>query len=170
MADERLYDIGRAVLTQIENYYGTEGIDLPERRYVHFGEVAIDGGLVHRCEQLVVTYLPGAFLGFPGEPEPGSLLCEVLTTATFQVWLSRCVPTFKNDRGDPPDPGTLDGSGRELLVDALAINRALYLGRKTMFAGIEPRGCRLIALPDQSTQGPQGGYSSVVQPIEVGLN
>lgn len=166
MADSVFYLLAHDILDAVVNHFTAEGIDLPDRRYAHFGDVAIDGGLVHRCEQLVVTYAPGQYGGLAGSPQDGPLQCEQLTVAQYEVWLSRCVPTFKNDKGDPPDPDVLDASGMGLMIDAHHLNRALYLGRKDMFVS-QPKKCRMIRLEDQVTQGPEGGFSSVVQPLSV---
>lgn len=132
------------------------GDAVPERRYVHVGEVAIDFG----CDQLVVAFeratpgLPGVEFTDVRQPRPP------VRTAQYAVLYTRCVPTFTGGRGTtPPTPAALSAAGMQMMGDADAVWQATRAAHK---AGEWASGCDLLQWVETEAVGPQGGAGGVL--------
>lgn len=167
MSDSLLHDLAYDILEELVTRLTNAGVSVPDRRYIHTGLVALDAGPGVTCaDQLVVT-LNFDFQGLPGLFDESPLQCEQPTTAVYEIWMSRCVPIIK-DSGKPPSVDELNASAETIMEDVREISRAIYLGhfQKTLFPD---RTCSLIRMGGGRIQGPQGGVTSYVMPIEVSL-
>lgn len=143
-------DLLAALTTRLPALTGTP---VPERRYTHVGEVAIDLG----CDQLVVAF-ERAFPGLPGlevadaRPTPG------MVTAQFGVGYTRCVPTLDR-RGGNPTAAQLDAAGQQGMLDADAVVKATRDAHK---AGEWAATCDVLLWAETVTLGPAGGAGGVL--------
>lgn len=149
----KIYDIASdlldSVVTRVEDVYDeyTPAIVLPDRRYVHAGDVAWD------CEQVVVAGqdLTHAFPGEAGE----ILVCSPPRHVALEVWIVRCVPTLK-DNGDPPTPAELDEAARVTLTDQWVLAYILWAYRDDWSGP-----CASLLFGPVEIVGPEGGFSAV---------
>lgn len=111
---EVLYALAHTVLDAIVGVYEQAGVDLPARRYVHFGGVAAD------CEQLTVQ-VDQLYSGTPGGDANAVQRCNGPRTAVLSVQLFRPEPTQSGTRGGPPTPEQLDAAARQHLTDAVLL-------------------------------------------------
>lgn len=163
MADnDDAYQIAADLLDSIQDRFATAGVPLPERAYVHAGQVADDIGCPDGG-QLVVA-LRRVFSGFPGAPRTGDAWENPVVSAEYEIRLLRCVPTMSPD-GRPPTVDQLNGAGMEILTDATVLPRAL-LG---MVREHDLGECRSVALSDLTPIGPEGGAGGVSMVVQVDL-
>lgn len=146
-------DILDSVVARLGDLYDdyTPAIDVPDRQYVHGGDVAWD------CEQVVVT-VPEAGLthAFPGEAA-AMLVCSPPRHVAFEVWIVRCVPGPK-DNGDPPTVTDLDDAARKTLTDLWVLAYSLWAGYD---AGEWGGACASVLLGPVEIIGPEGLYTAV---------
>lgn len=155
----RLYDIAEdllaSVIDRMEDVYDdyTPAISLPDRRYVHAGDVAWD------CEQVVVAgrELTHAFPGQAGE----MLICSPPHHYALEVWIVRCVPGSK-DNGDPPTPESLDEAARVTMTDQWVLSYILWANRDD-WKGT----CASLLLGPVEIVGPTGNFSAVKATVFV---
>lgn len=114
-------DIAQSLLDEVIERLGNEGIELPERRFVHAGQT------VHDCEQLSVSFVR-IYNGVPGREVAGEIPCAMTKTAEFTIQLVRCVPSL--DENELPSGPELHASGLALATDAFALWRGLILAYK----------------------------------------
>lgn len=150
-----LYAIAEACLTAVSDYFATLSIALPDRSYVHVGQVAFD------CDQLVATFRR-ATMGLPGSPDPNPQRCVGVKTGEFSVFLVRCVPVAADD-GQPPSAASLDAAGAALAADAEALIRAIVVG----YAAGMLHECDSLKITGLETIGPEGGYTGLELRMEI---
>lgn len=149
--DTRLADLADAALAAVEARYNASGLLLPERRYIHVGEVAYD------CEQLVVA-LASIDPGLPqGAVADGVSGTPVAFTARIEVHLVRCAPTPSGGRVAAPKVSALNDAGRAALLDSREVLKALTAARATL-----TESCGQVVFTGSSFNGPEGGYLGVV--------
>lgn len=155
----KIYDLAAdllaSVIDRVTDVYDdyTPAIELPERRYVHAGEVAWD------CEQVVVSGGPLTH-AFPGEAGE-QLVCSPPRHVQLDVWIVRCVPTM-GDNGDPPTTEALDDAARITLTDQWVLSYVLWAYRDD-WKGT----CASLLLGPVEIVGPEGTYSAVHAPVFV---
>lgn len=99
------------VLDKVVGTFEQAGIELPERRYIAYGDVAAD------CEQLTVQFQQ-LYDGSPGGNPNAVQQCDGPRSVVMVVELFRCVPTTAGPRGGPPSPEAMDASTVIFLKDA----------------------------------------------------
>lgn len=155
----RLYDLAAdlldSVVARMEDVYQdyTPAIVLPERQYVHAGEVAWD------CESVVVSGMSLTH-AFPGEAG-ANLVCSPPRHVALDVWIIRCVPTL-DDNGNPPSVQALDDAARITLTDMWVLSYILWAFRDD-WKGT----CQSLLLGPVEVVGPEGGYSAVKAQVFV---
>lgn len=150
---DQLANLGPDLLASLTALLPTLGAPVPERRYVHAGEVAYD------CEQLVVALervVPGTPTREQQEWRP--LGGAAGRTAQLAVHLVRCVPTM-SDRGNPPRVADLDALATQQYVDSLALPIAARTGWKD---GAWGSTCDAIYWAETVPNGPLGGYCAII--------
>lgn len=157
-APTHLYDIADRVLSAVEAAFDAADISLPDRRYITGGEIVWD------CPdgQLVVQ-VPRIYVGLPAASDPREIRCGTVRSAGLTVWLLRCVPTLA-ENGEPPPPGDLDDSGRDLLIDAWTLSSGIisaYNSDDLVEADSQ------VFLADLAAVGPQGGLGGWRQDLRV---
>lgn len=168
LPDGRLYTIGKSILDVLSTQLAAAGIDVPERRYVHSGQVAIDFAGTNCAEEFVVTFLQM----YSGEPGVGGQTISkpvsggVPLTAVYGVILTRCVPV-QNARGIPPDHNDLDASGSQILHDTMSI--AHIIADQERMRTLVPDPASLVGFGIVTPYGPEGGVGGSVTQLYVSL-
>lgn len=149
-----VHDLASAMRAAIEDRYQTEGVDLPDRRYSHAGEVAVD------CAQLVVTS-SRLYPGTPAQEAQRPLDGRFMRSAELVVWLLRCVPvaTSTATTFSPPSPAELDAAGLEVLTDLWLLPDAV---NQAYLAGDFMTRCDNLAFVGAVPYGPAGGFGGTV--------
>lgn len=170
MPDSLLFTLAEDIMEALVTRLTAAGIEVPDRRYVHAGVVALDAGPGMTCkDQLVVTFNPGAFQGLPGRFDETALICEQPPSAIYEIWLTRCVPIFK-EGGKPPSNDELTAAAQKTMKDAREVWRTVYLAHKDVADPLfDDSSCRLLRIASSRIQGPEGGVTSFVMQLEVGL-
>lgn len=162
----RIYDTAAALLDAVVAYYAQIATEfpsdapapLPDRQYVHAGEVSFD------CDELVVTGV-GLFQGQPNLPVDFTpIRCEVPRTARLEVWLVRCVPAIDDDGA--PEPAEETESAHDILTDLWMVPQAIFIAYKNGTLDL-PGRCELLGLGSASIQGPQGAYTATAMEVQV---
>lgn len=158
-----IFNTASDLLGVVEDVFTTAGIALPDRRYVTFGEVALD------CELCVVSITLGrhgtadeassGLPSFPGSPFTRSL--------DMDVWVIRCVPTLTDDEPDKiPTAEALLASAEELTDDAWT----LWSGLKQKHTdGSLMSGCTSVFFGDLNPYGPEGGMGGSTLSLSIQL-
>lgn len=125
MADTRLVDAGQHILDTLVDGLTAEGIVVPERRFLHTGEIAYDFVGTNCGEAFIVSWA-AAFQGGLGEGGEGvnPIRCSMPLSAQFTIALLRCVPTV-NSQGKAPTAEALDASGENLMIEAWTLNKVI---------------------------------------------
>ena len=150
MHNNHLAELAQTLLDVTVARFTAAGLDVPERQYIHAGEVAFD------CPQLVVSF-NRVYHGLPAAEVSGEVPCAVFRTAEFQITLNRCVPIFEDD-GDPPDPSDLTAAGIEGMVDAWVLQQSLIEAYRE---GELQEICFNLAVGSVVAIGPEGGVGGV---------
>lgn len=155
-----VYEVATEILECTAQRLADYGIDVPDRQYVHLGEVALDC-----CDpgQLVVT-VTGLVHAMPGGGED-VVVCAPPRTVTFDVWLNRCVPG-PHDNGDPPTAEELDESAETLLTDLWALAYVIWDGHRD---GCWGERCASVLLGPVLPYGPEGGCGGSHASITMNL-
>lgn len=149
----KIFDMADALLTAIEAAFAAQSVDLPDRRYVHHGEIAWD------CEQLVVNAGP-VYVGTAAAQVGNPLRCGWATTAVFSILLLRCIPIVERDEsGQPvgfPTAEELQSSAEALQTDAVILfHHGVLQALQDEVFGETPD----VVLQPMAAQGPQGGLA-----------
>lgn len=151
-------EIAYSLLSTIEDAFVDASIALPERRYIHSGEVAFD------CDDgLLVVSSRRVFSGTPGD----ELLyiprnCPWTQSVEFDIYLMRCVPV-QDKQGTPPSKDRLNAAAEVDNNDILILRSAIISAFKQKILGDI---CDKMALFDAVGVGPQGalgGWRQIVQ-------
>jgi hypothetical protein len=163
------YDIAHELLNYVVTSFAAEGIDLPDRRYVHHGEPAHDYGpeVDPDCTgQLTINW------EFVGSGQPGAETsdsnkqrgCVLIDFIEYAIELVRCVPTLQED-GTPPTVIALDDSALDLAVDGYVLRRSVY---DAWSSGIFCQ-CQDIQIARMTAISPRGGVAGWRQTLQVEL-
>lgn len=158
MADERVYDVAQSILDTLVVAFDDAGVLLPDRQYVHVGEVAYD------CEQLVVTFTD-MNKGLAAAPETTVVRWAHPTIAGYEIHLVRCVPGIDED--GVPTVSELEAAALQTGIDSWLVGTTLPLAVKAKT--FPPTPCQLVALGELVVNGPLGNMVGVSLPVDVGL-
>lgn len=158
-----VYETAKALLTAVEEVFQDAFVELPERRYVHLGNVAIDN-----CEALIIQ-VEAAGNGSVvrrGEAfdnvQPGHVWRNVVD---FSIWILRCVPVM-DDSGNPPSVDAEDESSLELMTDMWT----LWNGMRVKHAAKELfDNCTAIEFGDFLPYGPEGAFGGGRLQVTIAL-
>lgn len=162
MANDRIYTIGNELLNAVNNHFATKNVELPERQYVHYGEVAWD------CPSLVASMVgfstPHNQLGV-SEQFPNIVLPGVPFTrhVSFEVWLLLSICAIPGEDGDFPTEEQLDTDGEMMLINGWLLYEALLVGAAA--GSVLEGGCQSIDIGECVPVGPDGamaGWQSTV--------
>lgn len=158
MVNDLIFQLTSDILDCIESGFATASVDLPDRRYVHQGEVALD------CPDQLVVSFGGLVHTMPGGAEEIAV-CAPPRSAVIDVWLSRCVPVQK-DNGNPPTPTQLTDSAEQLNIDAWVLANVLFLGYQS---GCWGGGCVSVLFGPVVPYGPEGEAGGVHATLTINL-
>jgi hypothetical protein len=140
--------LARAVLDALTERWPVGAAELPERRYVAFGEVAID------CEQITVSIERTFTIEADAATEvtaTGALFFMRAVEVTVQI--ARCIPTVDDD-GNMPRPEDIEVSAAIAAQDEQNIRDALIDAQQEG----DLASCNGIALQNWTAVGPDGGF------------
>lgn len=169
MADNRLVTVANELLVNIASGLEAEGIDVPQRRFIHSGDIAADFVGEKCADQFIVSW-SGSFQGQPpigSLPVGAPIKCAAPLSASFLVVLLRCVPTL-DMRGQPPSAADLQASAEEILTDAMTLP-VVIINEQLQQDLIESIGCSLLGIGDVSPFGPQGAVGGTVVQLMMAL-
>lgn len=166
MVDTRLVDIANYILAELTSRLTIAGIEVPERSYIHSGEIAHDFAGTD-CVSAFVIAFGGMFQGQPGA-ESGSapMKCAVPLTAGFTVALLRCVHTLDSS-GSAPSESQLQDDGVMILRDSMTLPAVIVDAH--LDGDLVPIGCALVGIGDVQPVGPQGGVGGTTVDLVVSL-
>lgn len=144
-------DLLDALVSELPDLLGTP---VPDRHYVHVGEVAYEIG----CGDQLVVALERAAPGPPGLEQQTPLPGANVWTSLLAVHLVRCVPTLQ-PKGAPPTVLSLHAMGIQQMIDAAALRKAV---RSTYKAGDWGSGCTAVLWGETVPNGPQGGVGGII--------
>jgi hypothetical protein len=155
MADpQELIDAASRLLVAIENTFNTNGVDLPERRYITLGG---PGSVAYDCAQLTVSW-EQTYSGLPGQQQQVLSNCEGPRSGIFLVELVREIPV--SQRADMPPEGFLIQEAAEgLMRDAALLYDGGMLATDDTVIG---KG--LVAV---SAGMPAGALQSLIMTVEM---
>lgn len=159
--DDRIADLADAMLAAVVDRYAASGVPLPDRQYVHAGEVAYD------CEQLVVS-LEVIYPGLPGAEDvtaPPRSVGIFAATARLGVHLVRCVPKPSN-QGKAPSADALQTAGRALLIDSREVLKSLTIAKGE---GVFTPLCQTFIYVGTDFVGSEGGFLGIVTRCDAQL-
>lgn len=152
-----IYDVMSDLLTSITDYLVSESFTVPERSYVHAGQVAYDE------EQLVVSANRIYFGSVANEVLRDQKLPNFPRTVVLEILYLECVPTQESE--DPPSSADLDASAESVLEWGVGIGNALINAYKNgVFFS-----CADVAVGPSVPVGPEGGYVGFSQELRLGL-
>lgn len=156
MPAQQLPDLADALLTAVVSAAGEHAIDLPNRRYVSPGLVAID------CEQVAVQ-TPRVFRGLPNEQYASIDRAGDTFAAEFTVWLVRCTPVPGNN-GQAPSAEALTANAEEILRDGWLLTKGMLPNLRTV-----ADACSSLSIGQAVGYGPEAGYAGWSLGLIVGL-
>lgn len=143
-----VHDMAVDLLEVVGDALEAKGVTLPERQYVHVGEVADD------CEQLVVS-VPRLYVGLPSAQDLTGIRCSSSITVELHPRLTVCVPTVEGDPPTFPSAEELNQAGMVLGVAGWAMLQGVVAAVK----GDLWTSCQEVVVGDLLAHGPAGGYS-----------
>lgn len=168
MSDSRLVAIANDLLTNVAQGLADEGINVPPRQYIHSGDVAADFEGTNCADALIVTWV-ASFQGQPGQAQAATpIKCSVPLSAGYTVFLLRCVPTLSAS-GQPPTVAALQGSGEEILTDAMTLPKVIIDLQLSDDLLDSIPGCSLVGIGNVVAFGPEGGVGGSSVDIVIGL-
>lgn len=166
----RIYDIAAACLAAIEDWYTTEGADLPDRRYVANGLPAFDLTEEQDCDEQVTVFCEATY-GIQGSPlveNPSEILADLghaMRAGVFAVTIVRCVPTI-DDQQTIPTVDEEDASARQIYEDAVHMLNALVAAER---AG-DLAGCGSVTFLRWTNENAQGGVGAGTLRVAISLS
>lgn len=157
LSKSAIYELMDELLQSMTTYLVSESLTVPERAYVHAGEVAYDE------EQLIIAAKRIYFGTVTSETLRDQKLPSFPRTVVLEVLYLECTPT--QDGENPPAPSDLQASAESVLDWAVAIGNALINAHKN---GVFST-CAGVAIGPSVPVGPQGGYVGFSQEIRVGV-
>lgn len=167
--DTRLADTASELLDNLATALTNEGLDVPERQYVHAGQVSYDFTGRNCTDLFVVSWMISA-QGEIGVGIPPVIKCAVPMSARFDIHLIRCVPTLRQTAGKPifPSAEDLHASGEQIMTDAMTLAKVIVAEAtaKTLFSGKE---FLTVGIGQVTPYGPQGGAGGTVVTLFANL-
>lgn len=163
--DTRLVDAAQHILETLADGLTDAGISVPDRQYVHTGQIAYDLAGASCAEAFVVSWqasFPGS-LGSEAD-DINVIRCSMPLSVQFSVELLRCVPTLTPK---VPTAAALDAAGGSLMEDAWTLNRVIV--DKTIDGTLRQLPIAQVALGGSSAIGPGGGVGGVAVTLLVGI-
>lgn len=165
MPSNRTYTIAHHILDAVVEYYQTQNVPLPERRYVAPGTPVLD------CEQLTVhaerSFANAGDVGLqvvqPLLRHPG----HAMRTMVYVVSLWRCVPNPET-QGDSlilAPVSEEEAAAAEIQADSIHLFNAMLVAERDGLLG----GCDLQAILEWVAVGPEGGLAGGYLRLWVGL-
>lgn len=168
-ADTRLVRIANAVLESVATNLTLDGISVPERQYIHAGDIAHDFAGDDCASALVVSW-NGFVQGGGNATIPGTVIkCAVPLVASFSVALLRCVPTLTESLGNMYAPAVedLQASAEQILQDANSmVSNIVQAG---LNGDLSEVGCGLQSLGTILPVGPFGGVGGSILTLFVNI-
>jgi hypothetical protein len=151
--DRPVASVARHLLATIETQFSAAGIELPARRVITVGSVAVD-------DELLAVMFGGVYTGLPGNEQntPVSNRGEgfVPRTAVFNVELWRYVPALTGS-GQAPSPEIETAAAEKTTDDAWHLLEAAF--------NSDQMGIGVIARVDVNE--PQGEYHGISMVVEL---
>lgn len=153
-ANDILYTVANDVLTVAKSAF-TANVDLPERSFVHIGQIPWDCGEILAVG--VGSLESGTTKGGQTATQP------VVPTLVFDVVILRCVVTL-GQKGQIPAAATLNTEGAGLLTDLWKLWFKLVTSwqARTLITGAD---CNLLDFGTALALGPAGGMAGWKIPI-----
>lgn len=173
--DTRLKDIAHDLLDSLVTGLGAAGLDVPERQYVHHGNIAIDFAGRNCVDQLTVAFAGIIQGGANTDLEtvsasiPGSIIrAAVPLVAAYNICLFRCVPTLRAG-GKAPTADELGEKADDLFIDSMTLPAVII--DLELAGNLLPSfpSCSLVGLGAVQPYGPQGGAGGTVLSVFVSL-
>jgi hypothetical protein len=151
--DRPVASVARHLLATIETQFSAAGIELPARRVITVGSVAVD-------DELLAVMFGGVYTGLPGNEQntPVSNRGEgfVPRTAVFNIELWRYVPALTGS-GQAPSPEIETAAAEKTTDDAWHLLEAAF--------NSDQMGIGVIARVDVNE--PQGEYHGISMVVEL---
>lgn len=163
--DTRIADTATQILSQLVTRLAALGLDVPDRRYVHAGQIAIDFAGKDCADELVVAWAD-AYQGTPEGEIRAPIGGGAPSTALFQILLTRCVPTMDANTL-APSASDLNDAGVQIMTDAFTLLRAVFEAESD--GDLVTEGCSLSTLGRLIPYGPEGGVGGSVLQLLVNL-
>ena len=152
MANDYLYTVAQEILATAVAILEEAEIDVPERRFVTFGEVTDD------CDTLVVTFR-GLYTGNPGQPnnQPEGL-GYVVRSAQYELRKLQCVALPLQGR-DPTSPESHNEDAENVLTGLWVLYQG-FVARKADKSFLE--ACQGFTMGEVSPIDIAPGMSSMI--------
>lgn len=164
MVSERPWVLAKALLQAVEDGFAQRNVELPARRFVSNGLVALDDEL-----------LAVSVLGLYGIPNEGPMSAEAVRPINclswrggqFEIALLRCAPGGAQDAVGymPPTPIQLEASARDVLRDASLITQSVLDAYQSDAFGMGAN----LALERWTSLGPDGSLVGGRLLLRIGL-
>lgn len=156
MPNDYLYTIAQEILATAIDILNDASIEVPERTFVTFGEVADDCDLLAVAWQVLYTGEPGQ----PNNQPEGQGF--VTRSATFELRRIRCV-SVNSANGTPPSPEEMEDA-EAVMTDVWTLYQG-FVARKGDRTFLEH--CQAFAIGNVVAVGPVGGMGGGIIPLEV---
>jgi hypothetical protein len=157
LPNDHLYAVAQEILSTAVDILGDADLEVPERQFVTFGEVADD------CDLIAVSW-QALYVGEPGAPnlQPEGL-GFVTRSSSFEVRRIKCISS-SDERGTPPSAAEMNEDAEAILTDLWTLYQG-FVARKGDKTFLE--GCQGFAIGNALPVGPTGGIGGFVLPLEV---
>ena len=165
---DALITLAHHILNTVVETYGQYGVALPSRQFLSVGG---QGGTVHDCEQVSVSFEQG-YSGAPGAQSQTIQKCDGVQTAVFYVEVVRCIPTTNDGAQqqsrygqelsvDAPTPQQLTAVAETQMRDArVMLDAGMSSGINTLLEG---------ALVDIAPGPASGGFQAMGMTVTLAL-
>jgi hypothetical protein len=147
--DRPVASVARYITQVIEKVFSDNRVELPDRRIITIGSVAVD-------EPLLAVMFGGVAVGPPGNELNTPLRGESPRSLTFNVELWRQTPAI-GPTGVSPSPTEITASAETIMMDSWLLLEAAYAS--------DQLGVGVIA--NVTVNEPQGEMSGVAMAIEL---
>lgn len=137
------------VLEAVVQTYEQAGVELPEKRYIVFGQP------VHDCEQVTVQFVQ-MYIGPPGDQGQIPQRCDGPRTAVLTVEVVRCIPTGL--RGAAPSATAARSAAEQQAIDTWILLEST--NAMDAYSGV---------LADIAVGEAQGGYQAVTMNVTAAV-
>lgn len=161
-----VWDLAVELLAAAEQALTDNGIDLPDRRFVTFGEVVDDVG--EGCDGLLAVTGMRIFTGTPGQEVALPEQCGYARTLEMLVRIVRCVHPAEGDEEQIiPTTTELEYDARTTMRDVWVILQGLIEQHANQ--DLYP-ACQRLMFGNASVAGPSGGVGGWQILVQVQLD